>query len=164
MEQWYAVNTQPRRESQAVLHLANQGFETYLPQYLRTRRHARRVDTVQAPLFPSYLFIRFDSAIARWRSIRSTIGVRDLVRNGDEPAQVPAEIVAELRERENATGLIVMAPRFRAGDRVTVCYGAFLDQTGIFECASDEERVTILLHLLGRQVRVRLPTTAVELV
>ena len=49
---WYVVRTQPHAESKASAHLGRQGFETYLPRYLKKRRHARRVETVQAPLFP----------------------------------------------------------------------------------------------------------------
>lgn len=162
MDAWYVVNTRPRRETLAAFHLGNQGFETYLPRYLRSRRHAHRIDTVRAPLFPGYLFVRMDTAAVRWRAIRSTIGVRDLVCHGETPTPMPRGIVEEIHGRENATGVIVMAPRFHHGDPVTVCHGALLDQTGIFECATDDERVVILLTLLGREVRVRLPAAAVQ--
>ncbi|MGD9769432.1 MAG: transcription termination/antitermination NusG family protein, partial [Pseudolabrys sp.] len=54
---WYAVQSQPNAENKAVAHLARQGFETYLPRYLKRRRHARRVETVAAPLFPRYLLV-----------------------------------------------------------------------------------------------------------
>ena len=62
------------------------GFETYLPRYEKRRRHARRVETVAAPLFPRYLFVAIDLASQRWRSIHSTIGVSRLVCNGEDPA------------------------------------------------------------------------------
>lgn len=159
---WYVVNSQPRRETLAVFHLANQGFEPYLPRYLRSRRHARRLETVRAPLFPGYLFVRLNSDSMRWRAIRSTIGVRDLVCHGDEPAPVPRGIVEDIQARENDSGVVVMAPKFRRGETVTVCHGALLDQIGIFESADDDERVVILLRLLGRDVRVKLPAAAVQ--
>lgn len=57
---WYAVYTQAGKERFALQNLANQGFEAYLPSYRKRRRHARRVDTVLAPLFPRYLFVRMD--------------------------------------------------------------------------------------------------------
>jgi hypothetical protein len=40
-----------------------------------------------------------------WRPILSTVGVTDVVRAGDEPAPVPAEIVTAIRERENTGAL-----------------------------------------------------------
>ena len=67
---WYVVQTQAHAETKACWHLARQGFETYLPRYLKRRRHARRVEMVQAPLFPRYLFVVIDIATQRWRSNR----------------------------------------------------------------------------------------------
>ena len=58
---WYVVRTQPHSENKASAHLGRQGFETYLPRYLKRRRHARRVETVQAALFPCYLFVAIDT-------------------------------------------------------------------------------------------------------
>ena len=60
-----------------------QGYETYLPRYLKRRRHARKVDFAAKPLFPRYMFVAIDMATQRWRSVQSTIGVSRLVTNGD---------------------------------------------------------------------------------
>ena len=79
---WFVVQTQPNAENKAVAHLARQGFVTYLPRYLKRRRHARRVDIVAAPLFPRYLFVVIDMTAQRWRSIYSTVGVSRLICNG----------------------------------------------------------------------------------
>jgi len=123
---WYVVQTQPHCESKAVCHLARQGFETYLPRYEKRRRHARRIETVAAPLFPRYLFFAVDMATQRWRSIKSTIGVTRLVSNGDEPAAVHDSVVDGLKAREER-GLVRLAwrPRFANGDRVRVLDGVF---------------------------------------
>ena len=68
---WYVVRTQPRAEAKALLNLDRQNFPVYWPRYLRRRRHARKIDTVAAPLFPSYLFVAVDTLTQRWRSIRT---------------------------------------------------------------------------------------------
>ena len=96
--QWYVVQTQANAENKAIAHLARQGFVTYLPRYLKRRRHARRVDVVAAPLFPRYLFVEIDMAAQRWRSIYSTVGVSRLVCNGEFPASVPERVVDLLKE------------------------------------------------------------------
>ena len=67
---WYVVQTQVHAENRAAANLLRQGYEVYLPRYLKRRRHARRVETVPMPLFPRYLFVAFDVMTARWRSIR----------------------------------------------------------------------------------------------
>ena len=59
-QRWYVVQSQPNAELKAVAHLNRQGFATYLPRYLKRRRHARRVEIIAAPLFPRYLFVSID--------------------------------------------------------------------------------------------------------
>ena len=165
MEQWYAVHTLPRGEEKAQRHLENQGHRVYCPQYMRRRSHARRVDWVPAPLFPRYLFVRMDITQARWRAVHSTVGVSHLVCQGDVPIPVPDSLIAEILSREDETGKVVIGKLmpFKKGDRVQFVSGPLAEQTGLFDCASDEERVFVLLNLLGRQVRVRMPIDAVTL-
>ena len=153
-----SCRTHPRAEVKAVVHLARQGFETYLPRYLKKRRHARRVETVEAPLFPS-LSVRCgrygDAAVAL---ISSTFGVTHLVCNGDDPAPIADDIIDALRDREDETWAhsSSRAPSFATGDKVRLLDGAFVDCIGLFEGMKDIERVSVLLDLLGRKVRVLL--------
>jgi len=154
--QWYAVQTHPNAERKACDHLNRQGYVTYLPRYLRRRRHARKTELVSAALFPGYLFVAVDITSQRWRSIQSTIGVCRLVCNGDEPAAVPDQVIAQLREREDASGLVRLDVRhcFTPGDKVRVVEGAFETAFGLFDRMSGDQRVAVLLDLLGRKVRV----------
>jgi transcriptional antiterminator RfaH len=153
---WYVVQTQPHSERKALSHLIRQGFETYLPQYLKKRRHARKTEIVPAPLFPRYLFVLFDIATQSWRPIRSTIGVNQLVCQGESPASVCHGVVEGLRGREDESGFVrlINPLRFARGDQVRVLDGVFSNWVGLFEGMTDEERVTVLLELLGRKVRV----------
>ena len=160
---WYVVQTQAHAETKACWHLARQGFETYLPRYLKQRRHARRVEMVQAPLFPRYLFVVIDIATQRWRSISSTIGVSQLVCTGDLPAPVPSRVIELLKQREDDKGLVVLPPQpsFTAGDKIRILDGAFADCIGLFDGMRDFQRVSVLLELLGRKVRVMLEGDAI---
>jgi transcriptional antiterminator RfaH len=153
---WYVVQTHAHAESKAAVHLRRQGYSIYLPRYLKRRRHARRTDTVAAPLFPRYLFVAIDSMVQRWRSIQSTVGVTHLVCNGEAPAMVPHAVVEELKRREDERGFIHLdlRPRFARGDKVRVVDGVFDACFGLFDGMADRERVAILLDLLGRKVRV----------
>jgi transcriptional antiterminator RfaH len=153
---WFVAHTQPHAEAKAASHLARQGFQSYFPRYLKRRRHARRIETVAAPLFPRYLFVAVDLSAQRWRSIYSTVGVARLVCNGDDPAAVPGGIVEALQSREDTNGFITLAhrPLFRAGDKIRVLDGAFSSCLGLFEGMAERERIAILLDLLGRKVRV----------
>ena len=162
--QWYVVQSHPHAEGKASWHLQRQGFETYLPRYLKRRRHARRIENIAAPLFPRYLFIAVDMAAQRWLSIDSTIGVTRLVRNGDRPAALPVSVLEALKRREDANGLVQFdsQPKFSLGDKICILNGAFQDCFGLYEGMSGHDRVAILLELLGRKVRVVLDPEIID--
>jgi transcriptional antiterminator RfaH len=155
---WYVAQTQVNCEAKASHNLIRQGFEIYLPRYLKRRRHARKVDVVAAPLFPRYVFVNIDVMSQRWRSIQSTFGVSHLVMNGDEPASLPDGVLHAMRSREDDKGFIKLErkPAFAPGDKVRILAGAFMDSLGLFEGAGERERVSVLLDLLGRKVRIML--------
>ena len=159
---WYVVQTQPSAERRAMVHLERQGFVTYLPRYRKRRRHARRVDTVEVPLFPRYLFVSIDVAVQRWRSIHSTIGVSHLVCNGSDPAPLPDAVIDQLRAREQ-DGLVQLPvlPAFKPGEPVRILDGAFTSCFGLFDGMKDGERIAVLLDLLGRKVRIYLDPESV---
>src|SRR6266540_2027178 len=101
-ERWFLAHTQPKGEQKAQLHLGAQGFRTYLPQIRKTIRHARKLRTIQAPLFPRYLFVILDLERDRWLSVRSTVGVSRLLTLQDgRPVPVPIGIVESLIEQCN---------------------------------------------------------------
>ena len=164
MKQWYVVNTKSREEAKAFFNLNRQGFNAYLPKYKKTRRHARRTDTVLAPLFPKYLFVEFDLDMENWSCINSTIGVSKLIKFGSMPTAVPSDLVNEIRAREDAEGMVSLNQylKIKQGDEVIIITGAFSQHTGIFECQDDDARIVILLNLMGRDVRVRLPSSAIS--
>jgi transcriptional antiterminator RfaH len=165
MTRWYVARTHALGEEKAFLNLLKQGFQPYLPRYLKRRRHARRTDWIKAPLFPRYLFVKFDIATTRWRTISSTFGIDRLICSLERPVPVPEGVVDDIKSHENASGLISLAQclSLSRGDRVQIESGAFSDMSGFFECATDDERVVVLLELLGRQVRVRVPAAALAL-
>ena len=155
---WYVVQTQVNGEAKAAQNLQRQGYEVYLPRYLKRRRHARKMDFTAKPLFPRYMFVAVNLATQRWRSIQSTFGVTRLVCNGEDPAAMPDGVVAALKAREDDKGFVKLdlRPAFAPGDKVRVLAGAFMDNAGLFNGLADHDRVSILLDILGRRVRVLL--------
>lgn len=153
---WFVVQTHPHAEAKAVWHLGRQDFETYVPRFRKRRRHAGRTDIIAAPVFPRYIFVSVNLETQRWTSIRSTVGVSRLVCNGDVPAPLPITVFQDLKNREDDEGFIRLdlRPRFQPGDKISITDGAFRDCLGLYEGMSGEERVAILLDLLGRKVRV----------
>jgi transcriptional antiterminator RfaH len=153
---WYVIQTQVNAEARAVRNLERQGFEVYLPRYLKRRSHARKIEKVPAPLFPRYMFVRIDIATQRWRSVQSTFGVSHLVLSGSDPAPLAHEVISCLRAREDGSGYVLLdeRPKFALGAKVRVLAGVFAENLGLFDGMADRDRIAILLDLLGRKVRV----------
>jgi transcription elongation factor/antiterminator RfaH len=153
MKRWYVVNVLPNQEVRADLNLRQQGFESWLPRVRRARRHARRVDTVLAPFFPGYLFVRLDRAVDHWRSINGTFGVRRLLCQDDRPLVVPNGLVETLQGTVDEDGLLIVpTDQLRIGDQVRLLSGPFADSVGTLVRLAGKERVGLLLNLLGREV------------
>jgi len=158
-KKWYVVHTHAMGETKALAHLQRQGFEAYLPQYEKTRRHARKVETVAAALFPRYLFVRMDVGTERWRAVKSTHGIAHLIGSGEAPQPIADGIVELIRMREGADGLIALdADGFMPGQKIEITDGPFAEHLALFDAESDRDRVYVLLNLMGRDVRVRVPT------
>lgn len=147
---WYVAETLPRKEALAALHLDRQRFEYFLPRYRKARRHARKVDTVLAPLFPGYIFVRFDRDCSNWRSINGTFGVRRLICSESGALRaMPGRIVEHLQSR--CDGNIYQTPveRFRPGQKVRIITGPFADLTAQVLTLDDKGRVALLLDILS---------------
>lgn len=159
-ERWFVVYTLPRRELQARLHLEWQGFRTYLPHIQKTVRHARQMRTVQAPLFPRYLFIELDVARDRWLSVQSTVGVSHLVTCDDRPLPVPAGVVEGILERTDEAGLTLLDSELCEGQRVRILSGPFSEFIGTLERLDEAGRVRVLLDMMGSAIPVALRRSA----
>jgi len=155
---WYCAETGPGRESLAHHRLQHLGFATFLPLCIREVRHARKIEVVQRPLFPRYLFIRFDVGAEAWRRAYAAQCVRIHGTTPERPTALPAGMVerwqAEGWDRPIARDL---GPELiAAGATVAIGAGPFCDRRGI--CLWDDgTRCAVLLSVMGRQVPTTLP-------
>ena len=155
MEHWYAVHTKARDEQLAEENLQRQGFHTFLPRIKAARRRRGRWHEVIEPLFPGYLFIRLDMLTRDSSPIRSTRGALGLVRFGGEPAVVPAELIEQLIAAAiDEPGVVRQENLFQPGDRVQILSGPFTGLPASILAETGEERVQLLLDLLGRTNKV----------
>jgi transcription antitermination factor NusG len=120
---------------------------------MRAPRHAPS----QKPraLFPGYAFVQIS---LQWHAARYCPGVIRLVGDGGAPSHVPDGVVEELRRHER-NGLVVLPERgrIRRGATVRILRGPFEGQPAIFADSRPQERVQVLLGLLGSQVKLVLP-------
>lgn len=150
---WYVVRTNPRSELIAHNHLVNYGFEHYLPL-------VAPLDSVskgyEVPLFPSYLFLRYDIESPESTSLRSIPGLNGLVNFDGVPPSIPDAVIDSLRQTValiNETG--GLTDRYQSGDRVWVRWGngATEDLARVIsDSRSPHSRVRVLIEFLGRLV------------
>jgi transcriptional antiterminator RfaH len=164
MLRWYLVHTKPRGEAVAEANLRRQGYDIYLPRLAhRVLSRYRWRERVQ-PLFPRYLFLQLAEGSQALAPVQSSMGVSSVVRFGATYAVVPDGIIDELRSRaEPQSGLHRLnriAPPV-PGEAIKITMKPFDGLAGIFERACGNDRVLVLLRLLGQETSLRLPAHAV---
>jgi transcriptional antiterminator RfaH len=162
-KRWYLVYTKPRQEQLARDNLERQGYMTYLPQVRNIRRRQGTRRYADEPFFPRYMFINLNTLTDDWSPIRSTVGVASLVRFGAWPTPVPDTLIHLIRERENPeTGLHEVEQPLRQGDKVCIMDGPMAGFEGIFLAPSGQERVLVLLEIMGKQARLQVDADALK--
>jgi transcription elongation factor/antiterminator RfaH len=163
---WYVVHTKPREEEKAVWHLENQGFRCFMPRIRTIKKHARRISPRLAPLFPDYVFVRFKLEFAQWRAINGTRGVVRLLTNGNVPLPVPSGVVEAIITKCDQQSVVSLTAIgvFAKGLKVRVRGGTFAGQTAKINevLAEGQDRVRVLLTLLGAEAELQLPSYAIE--
>jgi transcription elongation factor/antiterminator RfaH len=160
-ERWYVVHTQPQREVQAAQQLENQDYRVFLPRFFKSRRHARKFETVLAPLFPRYMFIVLNLGRDRWRSVNGTYGVDRLLMRSGEPEPVPLGLVEQLAGAADANDAVRFSMGLQQGQTIRVTAGPFAELIGKLESLDDQGRVRVLLEIMGGTVPVLLPETII---
>ena len=152
---WFLAQLKPNAQRIAERNLHRQGFTTFLPKIEQSRRKDSRFVTEVKPLFPGYIFVQFDTQTGGWRAINSTQGVTRLVSFGRDPAPVPDDLIDEIRARCSDGDVFVPAQdTIGVGDVVTVAKGPFADFTATVADLDPDQRVWVLIDLMGRKTRV----------
>jgi transcriptional antiterminator RfaH len=165
MNDWYALYTKARNEKQVETNLCGRGFETYLPMLPAVRNRDTRKLRPAQPLFPCYLFVRFDLEVVGVSAVRWTPGLRDLVMFTGRPAIVEPEFIEGVRLRLSGGELArrLEQPRFPQGTPVRMRSGPLSDLDAIFEHQlAARERAVILVKILGRMTRAEVDLRELE--
>lgn len=159
------MQTRPREETRVIHHLALRlaDVETFLPKIEVVRRHARRRIVFLEPLFPSYLFTRFRIDPRTWQAVRWAPGVRRMLGEDGQPAEVSPDLITTIQQRIEPLGFVRIGMQIKAGDRVRVKGGSFAGLEGIFERPTTRrDRVRVLLEILGRVTPLELDVFELE--
>lgn len=154
---WFALQARPKCEWVAREGLALKGYECFLPSYRQKKRWADRVVEKELPLFPSYLFCRFDlQAPAGMGRVVSTPGVWRIVSFGGKPVSIADHEIEGLQKLMN--GELPREPLnyVPTGTRVRIVTGPLAGVEGISLPNSNHRKLVLSVSLLRRSVVVSL--------
>ena len=144
MKKWYLLKTKSRQEKIAIANLENQKYHIYCP--------SAKINNKIVVLFPGYLFIYLDETSDNWGPIRSTKGVLNFVRFGLSYAKISNKIIDFIKENEfNTSQKLKYLNDFKTGDNVQITEGVFKNCVAIFESFKSDERVILLMNIMGQE-------------
>ena len=109
-------------------------------------------------LLPGYLFIQL-SQQDNWAALRSTSGVSRVVGFGNQPLAVSPELIERLQQRCSAP---TPSPLLESSDKVRLNNGPFAELEAIFLSMDGNERVVLLMNILHREQKVRVPLSSIQ--
>ncbi len=153
-EQWYALQLRTRWEASTATLLSGKGYQTFLPTFNTLKRVRGKSCDVKAPLFPGYLFCRFD-ALKRL-PVLLTPGVVTVVGRGRIPIPVEDSEI-EAVQKVVSTGLQVEPwPYLEVGQLVRIDDGALCGIQGVLIGFKGARRIVVSVSLLRRSVALEI--------
>lgn len=155
---WYLLYTRPKHEKKVADQLSLMSIHHFLPMVKSLRAWSDRKKYVDAPLFPSYLFVKQEDSSQYFNSLALN-GVLHYVRNGKEIARVSETVVHNLQLviSNPFNEITVSAEHILPGEKLLVQEGPF---TG-FNCEmirqNGRRKVLVRIDLIGRNLIVDMP-------
>ena len=157
-KEWFILQFKSNSHHLAAKNLNRQGFETFLPLHETTSRRLSRFINTSKPLFPGYMFIRFDKAESEWHKINSTYGVSRLITFNSHLKSIPTSFVDHLMKRYDLSGKLIPIKKLKKGDHVTILKGPFANFIATVEKYEADQRIWILMDLMGRKTKIQTPS------
>ena len=162
-KEWFILQFKSNSHHQAARNLNRQGFETFLPLHDATSRKLSRFINTSKPLFPGYMFIKFDRAESEWHKINNTYGVSRLITFNSILKSIPTTFVDSLMMRYDLSGKLLPMQKLKKGDQVTILKGPFANFIATVEKYEVDQRIWILMDLMGRKTKIITPLDALNL-
>jgi len=157
-KEWFILQFKSNSQHIAAKNLTRQGFETFLPLHDTTSRRTSRFINTSKPLFPGYMFIKFDRTESVWHKINSTYGVSRLITFNSILKPIPTIFVDHLMKRYDLSGKLLPIQKLKKGDHVTVLKGPFANFIATVEKYEADQRIWILMDLMGRKTKIQTPS------
>jgi transcriptional antiterminator RfaH len=161
-KEWFILQFKPNAHVQAIKNLNRQGFATFLPLLENTSRKSSRFINATRPLFPGYMFIEFDRGKTDWHKINNTYGVSRLVTFNTFLKSIPSSVIDDLMNRCDRSGKLLPFETLKKGDQVKILNGPFANFIATVEKHETEQRIWILINLMGRKTKLQTPSNALQ--
>ena len=159
---WYVVECKPREEERAYYYLEEKGFQAYLPRMEVVSVRSFKNTTAEKPLFPGYLFCRFEKKDEILAQVRWTRGVKKLLPESVCPMPVDNEVVEAIQSLQQKDG-VIRNQALQKNDQIRIARGPMKDILGVFDYwTSDQGRVKVLLNFITYQATVELHHSLIE--
>jgi transcriptional antiterminator NusG len=160
---WYALQLRARWESSTATLLSNKGYEVFLPtsRTLKTLKRGRGSPAeVEGPLFPGYIFCRFDAC--NRLPVLVTSGVIAVVGRGRIPIPVEDSEIGAIQKAVWAGARVEPCPYPDLGQLVRIEEGPLTDVEGILTRFKGTQRIILSVSLLRRSVAVEIDRSAIR--
>jgi transcription antitermination factor NusG len=151
---WYALKVRARSEWLVGIHLEHKGYECFCPTYKLRRQWSNRIRTAERPLFPGYLFCRFD--LRTRLPILTTPGVALIVGSGRSPEPVAEGEIEAIRTLVKSGVSYEPCPYLTVGQFVQIEQGSLSGLTGLVTEVRNQFRLIMSVDLLMRSVSVEI--------
>jgi len=151
---WHALFVRSRHEKSVYAQLDAKSEQVFLPLYRSKHRWADRWKLVDLPLFPGYVFCRFDSA--RRSSVLATSGVIDLVRVGSQPATIDESEIEAIQRVVKSPLMAEPHADLVRGEKVMMSDGPLKGLTGTLMEVRKGLRLVVSVELLRRSVLIEI--------
>jgi transcription antitermination factor NusG len=157
---WFALHVRTRQEAGVAAHLQGMGYEQFLPSQKTSSRWSDRMKESEIPLFPGYLFCRFDPQ--NRLPILKTPGVIQVVGYSRQPIPVEESEIEALQALV-ASGLPNQPWEYlEVGERVRIEAGPLRGRTGVLVEFKGTHRLILSVALLQRSVAVEIDAALVK--
>lgn len=152
---WFAIQTWPRHEKKAASELGRKDLEVFLPLVSTQHQWSDRRQTVQLPLFPSYLFVQTPGTAESRISVLRTSGVIGFVGANSTGTPIPESEIDSVRVLLNRGIEFQNHPFLNIGQRVRI-RGSSLDGVeGILRAKNEDFSLIVSINIIQRSLAVR---------
>jgi transcriptional antiterminator NusG len=157
---WYAVCVRSQHEKRVADALTSKGYDCLLPSYRERRKWSDRTKVLELPLFPGYVFSRFDIDVRL--PILRTPGVLAVAGLGKIPQPLDPHEVEQIR-RVAAVGYPAQPwPFLKIGQRVRITAGPLTGVEGFLVQRRGETRVVLSVSVLEKAISVQVESDAIR--